>query len=152
MTISVLSAAKVIGVLSGWSKTHLQLQKIIYLNHMVCLWAEDEPLVQGGFEAWDFGPVHPELYAVAKIFGSSPVRDIFHNAPTVDPNAREYATLKAGYEKLGHLTGGQLVHATHRPGGAWESVYVPGIRHIPISNEAILEEYKRLHARKAEAA
>mgnify|MGYP006283548483 CR=1 FL=1 len=77
MTVSVLSAAKRLAARSGWTLSNLELQKILYLAHMVHLGRTDgAPLVHGLFEAWDYGPVHPDLYHRVKIFGSSPVKNI----------------------------------------------------------------------------
>jgi len=35
------------------------------------------PLVNGRFEAWDYGPVNPELYQRLKIYDAASVRNIF---------------------------------------------------------------------------
>lgn len=94
MSISVLSAAKYIGELSGWSKTNLELQKIIYLAHMIHLGEHglDSPLVKGYFQAWDFGTVHRELYQKAKNFGAEPVINIFRRYPNLNEIAPERIT------------------------------------------------------------
>ena len=84
MAISVLSAAKHMGQFSAWTLTHLELQKLLYLSHMIYLGSHGKPLISGSFEAWAYGPVHPDLYHKAKIFGSDPVENIiFHDCPDV---------------------------------------------------------------------
>ncbi len=40
---------------------------------------ENEPLVWGEFEAWDYGPVHPELCHKAKIFKALLNKAVFLN-------------------------------------------------------------------------
>ncbi|RWO77206.1 type II toxin-antitoxin system antitoxin SocA domain-containing protein [Mesorhizobium sp.] len=67
MTLHVLSAAKHLAKQSGWSLSNLELQKILYLAHMFYLGRTGEPLVSGHFEAWDYGPVHPDLYHRVKV-------------------------------------------------------------------------------------
>ena len=63
MTTSVLTVAKRLGEQSDWSLSNLAMQKLSYIAHMVHLASFDgEPLVFGNFEAWDLGPVHPQLY------------------------------------------------------------------------------------------
>lgn len=145
MTVPALSAAKWLAQKSGWRLTNLQLQKILYLAHMFYLGRRHgEPLVTGHFEAWDYGPVHPELYHRAKVFGSSPVRNIFHGTDDLDAGA-ERDILDEAYEALGHLRPGQLVNATHRPNGAWWRHYEPSRRSAVIPNEDILREYEALN-------
>ena len=141
MTVSVLSAAKRLAARSGWTLSNLELQKILYLAHMVHLGRTDgAPLVHGLFEAWDYGPVHPDLYHRVKIFGSSPVKNIFQSYADL-PESLEREIIDEAYVKLGKLGSGQLVHITHRPGGAWETNYQPNQRGCFILNSDILKEY-----------
>ena len=96
MSISVSAAAKRLCERSGWSLTNLKLQKLLYISHMFHLGKTGEPLVNGHFEAWDYGPVSPFLYHKVKVFGSSPVENIFHSTPdigdvpenVIDPTAK----------------------------------------------------------------
>lgn len=144
MTISVLSAARRLADQSGWTLSNLKLQKILYLAHMFYLGrTSGDPLVSGYFEAWDYGPVHPDLYHRVKVFGSNSVENIFYDNP-MPPEGAERAILDEAYASLGSAGSGKLVHATHAPGGAWDINYQPGIRHCIISNEDILNEYIEL--------
>jgi uncharacterized phage-associated protein len=143
MAVSVLSAARAIGKRSDWTLSNLELQKIIYLAHMFYLGRTDGlALVFGQFEAWDYGPVHPELYRRARIFGSDPVQDIFDQSPF--PQGAEKVILDEAFDSLGSAGPGRLVNATHRKGGAWETHYAPGVRHCAIPNQDILAEYLAL--------
>lgn len=144
MTISVMSAAKRLAESSGWSLTNLELQKIVYLAHMFFMGRRNgEPLVFGNFEAWDYGPVHPDLYHRAKIFGSDKVKGfIFGGAPDAADAEREI--LDEAYRAFGHVPAGKLVSVTHRRKGAWENNYRPGVRGIIIPNADILSEYQGL--------
>lgn len=144
MTVSVLSAGKWLAERSGWTLSNLELQKILYIAHMFYLGrTEGEPLVRGSFEAWDYGPVHPDLYHRVKIFGSDPVEDIFHGCDEL-PESDERRIINEAYKVLGNEGPGRLVNATHRKGGAWEKNYIPGVRCCPIPNDDILEEYQGL--------
>lgn len=144
MTVPVLSAAKRLAERSGWTLSNLELQKILYLAHMFYLGRHDgQPLVHGQFQAWDYGPVHPDLYHRAKIFGSAPVRNVFYGAPDLQQGP-ERDILDEAYEGLGDAGSGRLVKATHKPGGAWDRNYKPGIRHCVIPNTDILAEYRGL--------
>ena len=144
MTVHVLSAAKRLGRRSGWTLSNLELQKILYLAHMFYMGRTGgKPLVSGSFDAWDYGPVHPGLYHVAKVFGSSPVGNIFHAYPDV-PEGPESAILDEAYDALGKAGAGRLVSATHRKGGAWDLNYRPGMKGCVIPNGDILKEYAGL--------
>ena len=101
---------------------------------------EGEPLVHGAFEAWDYGPVHPDLYHKVKVYGSDPVKTIL-SPRKLDKASPEAAILNEAYDALGDTGAGQLVNATHRKGGAWDLNYIPGARRIIIPNEDILVEY-----------
>lgn len=148
MTISALQAAKKMGEHSGWSLSNLEMQKLLYLSHMIHLGTKDKPLVGGHFEAWDLGPVHPVLYHKAKVFGARPVRNIFRSVS--DPqDGTECATLNRTMDGLLRLTGPQLVSITHWEDGAWARNYVPGERGIIIPDSHIRDEY-RLRMRELE--
>jgi len=147
MPISILSAAKYLAAKSGWSLSNLELQKILYLAHMFHLGRHGKPLVRETFEAWDYGPVQPALYHKAKMFGSDPVKNIFHSIPDI-PAGTEREIIDEALISLGNAGPGRLVNATHHEGGAWYRNYLPGIRHCIIPNEDILAEYRGLDGRQ----
>jgi uncharacterized phage-associated protein len=143
MAISALSAGRTLCELRDWSVSNLELQKILYLAHMYYLGQHDgSPLIREEFEAWDYGPVVPELYHHVKGFGGGPVRNVFHWIDPVAPNTSEYAALSAAAAVTKGMRAGQLVANTHRNNGAWASVYRPNIFGITIPNSAILNEYR----------
>lgn len=145
MAVSVLSAAKHVARRSDWSLSNLELQKILYLAHMFYLGRTGgQPLIAGNFEAWDYGPVHPDLYRRARIFGSEDVQNIFQESPDVPDGTPEGEILNEAYDSLGKAGPGRLVNATHRKNGAWEKAYIPGLRHCVIPNADILREYQEL--------
>jgi uncharacterized phage-associated protein len=140
MPVSVFSAAHRLCEASGWTLSNLKLQKILFLAHMVHLGERGEGLVIQPFEAWDYGPVSPDLYQRVKAFGNQPVRNVFHGDPmVVDPNIN--ATLDRVYGQVGNWSAGQLVRTTHRKNGAWEACYNPDYRGAVIPNERIQAEY-----------
>jgi len=135
---------------SGWSLSNLELQKIIYIAHMFHLGKTGEPLVSGQFEAWDYGPVHPTIYHKVKVFGASPVENVFHSVVDLPDESPEASTIDAAVDQLGDSKPGRLVAITHWEGGAWTKHYTPGERCIAIPNEDILQEYTdRYNAAKA---
>ncbi len=142
MTVHVFSAAKRVGSQSGWSVTNLVMQKLIYLAHMVWLGTHHEPLVNGNFEAWDLGPVHPTLYHHVKFFGSSPVQNIFSNCSDMPDRMARVSGLDHFTEKWAD-NAPKLIAITHSETGAWASFYSSGKRQVIIPDDAIRQEYER---------
>ncbi|MDA1024183.1 MAG: DUF4065 domain-containing protein [Proteobacteria bacterium] len=101
MAVTSLSAAKLICKLSNWSVTNLKLQKILYIAHMFHMGKNDgAPLVEGEFEAWDYGPVEPSVYKKVKMFGSDPIEDVFFGVPDVESDSLEYESLNSACDTL----------------------------------------------------
>jgi uncharacterized phage-associated protein len=145
------SVAKYICQCAGWRKSNLELQKLMYLAQMFHMGRNDgERLFDGDFEVWDYGPVEPDLYHRAKVFGADPVQDIFHNALTFnekDPRRRVMDDVCAKFAKY---NAGDLVEITHWDEGAWARNYVPSRRHIAIPDDQIWEEYNTRQRRARE--
>lgn len=141
MTLPVYVAAKRMCEHSGWSLSNLELQKLLYIAHMFHMGETGEPLISGHFEAWDYGPVNPALYHRAKIFGSSPVGNVFRGVSDIKEGP-ERETLDSAVDQLGHAAPGKLVAITHWEDGAWAKHYTPGMKNIVIPNEDILKEFQ----------
>lgn len=118
MAENIFVTAKYLGSCSNWRLNNLTLQKLLYVAHMFSLSADGSPLVVGHFYAWDRGPVLPELYHKAKVFGASPVGNIFHEYPNLS-NERAAQILDHTIHVLGTASPAQLVAVTQRGAGAW---------------------------------
>lgn len=150
MSVSALQAAKTIYELSGGSRSNLEMNKILYLAHMVYMGKHDgEPLIREQFQAWDYGPVVPAVYHHLKAFGSKPVGNVFHRVPSLPEDAPEYQTLKQAVEGLGDMSPSKLVAVTHRQGGAWYKHYRAGVPNVAIPNKDILREYREKDERQS---
>ena len=55
------------------SVTNLRLQKLLYFVQAQFLVERNEPCFDAEIEAWDFGPVVPEVYHEYKFYGASPI-------------------------------------------------------------------------------
>lgn len=141
MTVSAFGAAKRLCLRSGWSLSNLQLQKLLYIAHMFHLGRTGEPLINASFEAWDYGPVVPQVYHHAKVYGSDPIRDLFHSAPDL-PDSEETKSLDEVLRSFGDVGAAKLVAITHWSEGAWARYYQPKQRGITIPNGDILQEYR----------
>ena len=142
MTVTVMQAAKRLCQRSGWTLSNLQLQKILYIAHMMYLGKTGQPLVNGHFEAWDYGPVEPELYHYAKTFGASPIKGVFRLVPDLEDDQPEAQELDKAVQALSNVQPGQLVAMTHWDGGAWAKHYLSGRCNSIIRNQDIIEEYR----------
>lgn len=153
--ISALTAARYMCERSEWTLTNLKLQKMLYLAQMLYMGEHHERLLNGTFEAWDYGPVLPEVYREVKPYGSGPIRSMFFGRAIVDDEDRK-KTLDDAYDQLAPKTAGQLVNITHWSGGAWAKNYVAGSRGIAIPDADIIREYdarvESVRARQSGAA
>jgi uncharacterized phage-associated protein len=140
MSIPAYSAARYVCANGNWGVTNLALQKILYIAHMVHLGRTGQRLIDGEFEAWDYGPVNAKLYRDVRMFGDKPIQNVFFGAPTIFGTPEE-ETLRDACEHLLSKSPGELVAMTHRQNGAWAKNYVPGIRSILIPDADIVAEY-----------
>lgn len=141
MPVSALSAARTLCEARDWSLSNLELQKLLYIAEMYQLGMTGQPLINENFEAWDYGPVVPAVYARARGFGRGPVRNVFHWVPPVPVGSPEHSLLLDLSNQTKGYTAGQLVNITHWPEGAWARYYHPGVRGIVIPKGDIMREY-----------
>lgn len=137
-----LQAAKHACEASGWSLTNLQLQKILYLAHMVHLGQTGEPLVNDEFfEAWAYGPVLPSVYHHVSGFGSRPIANIF---ATVAPSRkwRQVESIEEAVDQFADVEPFRLVEILHDDRSAWNIHYNPQDRGVIIPDEDIIDEYR----------
>jgi len=58
---------------NGYSINNLKLQKLLYFVQAQFLVCKDMPAFSEDIEAWDFGPVVPEVYRYFEIWGNSEI-------------------------------------------------------------------------------
>lgn len=58
--------------------TNLKLQKVLYFIQAEFLVSAEFPCFEEEIEAWDFGPVIPEVYHKYKFFGNSNIPTFYH--------------------------------------------------------------------------
>ncbi|WP_422383244.1 Panacea domain-containing protein [Roseibium album] len=141
---SSIDVAAAFARLSNEQLSNLELQKYVYLAHMMYAGTYDgENLVADEpFQAWDYGPVSPSLYRQLRGFGAANVPMIMlRSATPLDPEAM--GVVERVWNTLHNATPGQLVAITHDQRGAWHSVYQPGVKGIQIPQSEILNEYRR---------
>lgn len=111
--------------------SNLPLQKLLYFAHGIMLTRHDVPLVDGYFEAWEYGPVHPLIYSTFKGYGSGPItspakqRDLrtgLAMTPLRPVDDRVDAIIDQVISALGRQRPTRLVHLSHAAGGPWDIV------------------------------
>lgn len=102
--------------------SNLQLQKILY-------YIQREFLQQGAkafseeIEAWQFGPVVPEVYKQYCGFGAIPIRMLY----AVDLDSDYVKIINPIVEKKRLLNPWDMVSDTHSKGKAWDLIYRGGM-------------------------
>jgi uncharacterized phage-associated protein len=134
--------------------TPMQLQKLCYISHGYRLALAHVPLIRDVVEAWDYGPVYPELYQALKRYGSRPVSDLIceNNWAVLDHvrgqpvkeilSEDERGLLDGVFDAFGRLEAFRLSNLTHADGSPWAQTYRPNVTSIPIQN-GLIERYFR---------
>ena len=144
------------GIPAGRDFTPMHLQKFCYMAHGYCLALLDDPLIGEAVEAWDYGPVYPELYNALRRYGSRPVPELIHENNWANANhirgdvvrdeitTEEEEIITDVYEVYGDLNAIQLSNWTHEEGSPWFATYQAGRRGLRISNRVIRDYFREL--------
>ena len=149
----------------GAALTQMQLQKLVYMAHGWTLAITGAPLTTDSPQAWDYGPVYPDLYDHTKLFGRGPIgREItseddeparfFGRARGVaqpyraNIDATERSIINQVWARYGPISGARLSSMTHQPNTPWSQIYEGG-RNRVIPNDLIQTHYRELAERAA---
>ena len=139
--------------------TPLKLQKLIYFAHGWHLALRDKPLIDELVQAWDYGPVIPNVYHEFKACGNQPIIELGTHLemgddkkirtvrPRIPDSAIDAKKLLARIgEVYGKYTGAQLSTMTHAPGSPWDQVRreFPNRKGAEIPDVQIKEHFKQL--------
>lgn len=100
----------------------LQIQKIVYLVQGWTLGLTGEQLFREAIEAWEYGPVVPELYHSVKLFGASQIKGRLKD---YDYAQRRVVTARAVLDK----TEGEIVRAVWKKYGTWSGPQLISLTH-----------------------
>jgi uncharacterized phage-associated protein len=149
---------------AGKSLTPMKVQKLVYFAHGWYLALTDLPLISERIEAWQYGPVIPDLYREFKYCGNAPITALgtavrfaggrmLFESPTLDDYPADEERQKARkivgrvFEIYGHFSAAQLSNATHMDDSPLQKVYKEGVRFLVIPDETI-KSYFRAQARR----
>lgn len=112
--------------------SNLKLQKILYFVQAEFLVVKGLPCFQARIEAWDFGPVVPEVYQKYKVYGSTSIPCYGY---CFDPFTHKDKELIDGIvDECANYSAATLVRITHNQ-DPWKNTYA-SYNNI-ITNESI---------------
>ncbi|MCL2148833.1 MAG: DUF4065 domain-containing protein [Methanomassiliicoccaceae archaeon] len=126
--------------------TNLRLQKYLFFAQGWSLALFGRPLFEERIEAWQLGPVVPDVYRGFSSHGKDPIRSP-REGYSSDVFTREEVDflMDVAMEYYRYSTGG-LVGLCHGAGGAWESVYDDSTPYKEIPTDRIKEEFSKKEA------
>ena len=137
----------------------MKLQKLVYYAHGWHLALEGTALTKQSFEAWQFGPVIPDLYREFKIYGAGKVtafattfsdvtqRYIAPRLPECDVDeAAEsaHSIIRDVWSIYGDYSAIKLSNDTHKDGTPWAKWYDPNRQHVIIPDADIKAYFRSL--------
>jgi uncharacterized phage-associated protein len=117
--------------------SNLKLQKLLYYAQGVHLALRGAPLFSERVEAWQHGPVVPDVYHLYKHNGSEVIAPPL-DAPDVDPATGDL--LNEVYEVYGQFSAWKLRQMTHEE-PPWVDAFADGPSTV-IANEAMTKFFK----------
>jgi len=160
MAYNVMDVARFVinyGNDKGYIISNLKLQKILYFIqvHFLAFTPSHKPCFNEDIEAWNFGPVIPEVYHEFKQFGSGkipPIKEYYDfsngvwdiklksfSEDLIDSKDREI--IISMVDLCSQRSASDLVRITHDQ-APWKSAYRPYQNNV-ISKESILSYFKK---------
>ena len=123
----------------GANITPMKLLKITYIAYGWFSLSGDGRLFADKIEAWQYGPVIPNLYHDIKKFKDYTITEKIGNADELTDDKKNWISkiydMYKGYSSL------QLSSMTHKNNSPWYQVYQSGIRNIEIPDNNIKKYY-----------
>jgi len=139
--------------------TQMQLQKLVYISHGWNLAINGDALTDDNVQAWDYGPVYPDLWEALRGYGRGKItREIkasdygfglFFEDPSqicnADLNPNQEQVINEIYDQYSGLHAFQLSALTHQEDTPWYNVFVAqNHRRGNIDNESIRSHFLQL--------
>ena len=120
------------GIAEGVPISPMKLIKLVYVAHGWCLALTDRPLIREVVEAWQYGPVIPEIYHAFKEYVDNPIVTKAYISKDEEVEASDILDPEDGYtvgelldsvwEALKDFTALELSNITHQPNTPWYNV------------------------------
>uniref|UniRef100_UPI004048EEDA Panacea domain-containing protein n=1 Tax=Flavobacterium sp. TaxID=239 RepID=UPI004048EEDA len=138
--------------------TPMKVIKMTYLSYSwyLALTNGEKKLIEERLEAWDYGPVFPNLYQNIKNFGKTIINDSIPSSSTEIIDMEDAKFLDKIWSMYGKFDGVQLSAMTHSEGTPWKNSYCYGCNseiedtkilnhYLPKLKPAIDEELQKQH-------
>lgn len=133
-----------LGIDNATPRSPLQIIKLTYLCHGWMLGLYGRALSAQPVEAWQYGPVIPDVYHGLKHFGSRTISSSLKSFQDGSFDAIEDDLITQVSEAYGEFTGIQLSQLTHAIGTPWHIVWNKYGRNTIIPNPLIREHFSQL--------
>lgn len=132
----------------GETLTPMQLLKLVYIAHGWALGLYSRPLIRDEIQAWQYGPVIPDLYQKIRRFRSNPVEGEIDDSGADALSSKENNLIEQVYDIYGRWSGPALSRLTHAKGTPWDKTYEPGAFGVVIPDDIIEDHYANLAAQR----
>lgn len=145
--------------------TQMHLQKLVYIAHGWSLALRNRGISTDKIEAWDYGPVYPELYEHTKYNGRQPVANLikptdgnpfafFGDKNATEPYCADLSSddrqiIEHVWRKYGRLSAFKLSDLTHKRGTPWYKAFHERGKRADIDDRDIKKHYERLASEAA---
>ena len=133
----------------GQTVSIMELLKLTYIAHGWHLETQKAPLFSNKIEAWQYGPVIPDVYNSFRRQGVSVQTPLEGFGDELEPDTT--SLLDQVWKIYGHLSAFRLSDITHVRGGPWDLAYRLGGRFSIIPDDIIRDHYVQIR-QKAQAA
>lgn len=121
--------------INGYSISNLKLQKILYFVQAQFLVSRRIPCFGEEIQAWEYGPVVPEVYHKYKVYGGGNIPALGSFESPVSICEEDRLLIDGIIGECVNYSASSLVELTHNQ-LPWKEAYVPGWNNT-ISNESI---------------
>lgn len=120
--------------------SNLKLQKILYFVQAEFLVTKNQPCFAEKIQAWDFGPVVPDVYYAYRMFGSANIPCIGKSRVSYIISPSDKELLNGVIDECSKYSASALVEITHNQ-TPWIDAYEPGCNN-EITQESIKEYFE----------
>lgn len=130
----------------GRSLTNMQLQKLVYIAFGYFAGFRKDRLFVDDIQAWNYGPVIPNLYHALKKYGVGAVVDDLPSKMPVSEETEAASVVRGVWNAYKRFSPIELSDLTHREGTPWQIIRdrTNNQRHASIPFEIIEEHYNQL--------
>ena len=138
---------------AGKKLTPMQLIKLVYLANGWSLAFLGRPLINEDVQAWQYGPVIPNVYRAFNRYGSAPITDYAKQMFTdlaypADLDEDEKKVVHAVVNSYGHIHAFQLSAKMHEPGTPWTKTFNEKGPYSVIPPSLIKEHFVELKSKR----